>query len=261
MWVFGGTMAVLLVPKLFSYLVLLAHPDERRGCGGGARAFFSLLTETLIAGLIAPVAMLTQSAHVIAILLGRDAGWQPQRRDDEAVPLRQIVRLYWRHTLLGLLLGGTAWLVSPYLALWMLPVVLGLTLAIPLALFTGAARCGEAFLRFGLLRIPEEVQPPTILAKANALYRELKAIEAEQSGLGRLSRDPVLAEEHRRMLPPPRRKGDPIDISLLIAMARTEDVNSAAAAWTSMSRAERAAALGDRNALDRLLALPGAAET
>jgi membrane glycosyltransferase len=256
MWVFGGTMAVLLAPKLLSYLVLLVRPQERRGCGGGIRALLSLLAETLIAGLIAPVAMMTQSAHVVAILLGRDAGWQPQRRDDGAVPLSQVIRLYWRHTLVGLLLGGTAWLVSPYLALWMLPVVLGLALAIPLSALTAATGPGRAFHRLGLLCIPEEGQPPTILAKANALHRELKAIEdEEESGLARLSRDPVLAEEHRRMLPLARRKGDPIDVSLLIALARIEEADTATAAWMAMSRAERAAALGDAQALERLLAL------
>ena len=261
MWVFGGTMAVLLAPKLLSYFALMVRPEERRGCGGVGRAFLSLLAETLIAGLIAPVAMLTQSAHVVAILLGRDAGWQPQRRDDGAVPLDQVARLYWRHTLFGLLLGGTAWLVSLYLALWMLPVVLGLALAIPLAAFTAATGSGRAFRHLGLLRIPEEERPPATLAKANTLYRELKEIEGlEESGLARLARDSVLVEEHHRMLPPPRRKGqDPIDVPLLIALARIEEADTATAAWTAMSRAERAAALGDAQALDRLLALPVAA--
>jgi membrane glycosyltransferase len=260
MWVFAGTMAVLLAPKLLSYLALLARPEERRGCGGGGRALLSLLAETLIAGLIAPVAMLTQSAHVATILLGRDGGWQPQRRDDGAVPLDHVIRLYWRHTLLGLLLAGTAWLVSPYLALWMLPVVLGLALAIPLAAFTAAPGPGRAFRRLGLLRIPEEARPPDTLAKANTLHQELKAIEGlGESGLARLARDPVLAEEHRRMLPPQRRRGqDPIDVPLLIALTRIEEADTAAAAWTTMSQAERVAALGDARALDGLLALTAA---
>jgi membrane glycosyltransferase len=262
MWVFGGTMTVLLAPKLLSYIVLLTRPEERHGCGGGGRAFLSLLAETLIAGLLAPVAMLTQSAHVTAILLGRDAGWQPQRRDDGAVPLGQVVRLYWRHTLLGLLLGGTAWLVSPYLALWMLPVVLGLAFAIPLAAITAATGPGRAFRRLGLLRIPEEARPPSTLAEANILYRELTALDGpEESGLARLARDPVLAEEHRRMLPPPRRKGhDPIDVPLLIALTRIEETDTAAAAWAAMNRGERAAALGDAQALGRLLVLKAALE-
>lgn len=255
MWVFGGTMAVLLVPKLLSYVVLLLHSELRRGCGGGLRAFLSVLIETLIAGLIAPIAMLTQSGHVVAIIFGRDAGWQPQRRDDGGMPFNQIARLYWRHTGLGLLFGGTAWLVSPYLALWMSPVVLGLALAIPMAALTAAIAPGKALRRLGLLHTPEEVRPPTVLAQANSLYRQLK--EAEQVGdnaLTRLSRDTLLAEAHRRMLPPPRRRGqDPIDVPLLIALAHIADADTSLEAWNAMSREERVAALTNPDALDRLL--------
>jgi membrane glycosyltransferase len=255
MWVFGGTMAVLLVPKLLSYVVLLLRSEVRRGCGGGLRAFLSVLIETLIAGLIAPVAMLTQSGHVVAILFGRDSGWQPQRRDDGGMPFNQIARLYWRHTGLGLLFGGTAWLVSPYLALWMLPVVLGLALAIPMAALTAAIAPGKVLRRLGLLHTPEEARPPAVLARANSLYRQLK--EAEQVGdnaITRLSRDTLLAEAHRRMLPPPRRRRqDPIDVPLLIALAHIADADTALEAWNAMSREERVAALTNPEALDRLL--------
>ena len=136
----------------------------------------SLLLETLIAGLMAPVVMLTQSVDVVAILLGRDSGWNAQRRDDGGVPLRDVVRLYRRHTILGVLLGIGAWAVSPYLALWMLPVVLGLALAVPLASLTGRRSWGLALRRIGLLRIPEERHPPAVLLRAAALYRQ--ALEA-----------------------------------------------------------------------------------
>ena len=255
MWVFGGTMAILLAPKLLSYVVLLAQSEARRDCGGGFRAFLSLLIETLIAGLIAPITMLTQSGHVVAILFGRDTGWRPQRRDDGSMPLNQVAQLYWRHTCLGLLFGGTAWLISPYLALWMSPVILGLALAIPLAALTAAVAPGRTLRRLGLLRIPEEVRPPAALEQAVSRFRELKKTALDESGLARLL-DPVLAEEHRRMLPPPRRRGrDPIDVPLLIAFAHIEDADTAVAAWNAMRREERVAALSNTEAFERLLAL------
>jgi len=126
---------------------------------------------------------------------------------------------------------------------------------IPLAAFTAATGPGAAFRRLGLLRIPEEIQPPATLANSNALYHELKTMEPpEESGLARLVRDPALAEEHRRM---PRQKGqDAINVPLLIAIARIEEADTAVAAWGAMSREERAAALGDAQAFDGLLALP-----
>ena len=84
-----------------------------------------------------------------------------------------MVRRYRRHTLLGVVarrrgVGGLA-----ALALWMLPVVLGLALAIPLAVVSGQPRAGVVLRRLGLLLIPEERQPPAVLARANALAREL----------------------------------------------------------------------------------------
>ncbi len=70
--------------------------------------------------------MLTQSFDVLAILMGRDAGWNAQRRDDGGIAFRDILYQYRYHTILGLLLGAGAWAISVSLALWMLPVVLGL---------------------------------------------------------------------------------------------------------------------------------------
>jgi membrane glycosyltransferase len=258
MWVFGGTMAILLAPKLLSYMVLLVQPETRRGCGGAFRAFLSLLIETLIAGLVAPVTMLTQSGHVVAILFGRDAGWQPQRRGDGSMPFNHVVRLYWRHTGLGLLFGATAWLVSPYLALWMSPVVLGLALSIPLVALTAATTPGAVLYRLGLLLTPEEVRPPVALVQTGSLYRELKGAEnLPENAFARLARDPTLADEHRRMSTAPRRRGqDPIDVPLLIAMARLDEADTGVAAWNAMSREERVAALSNLEAFDRLLALP-----
>ena len=60
MWVFIGTMGLLLVPKLLGMLTVLVRRDLRRGCGGVPWPDVSLLLETLIAGLLAPVVMLTQ---------------------------------------------------------------------------------------------------------------------------------------------------------------------------------------------------------
>src|ERR1035437_1121196 len=125
MWMFVGTMGLLLMPKLLGFLVVLAHGAERRGCGGGLRLLAGLLLETLISGLLARVVMLTQSAAVVAIFAGRDSGWKPQRRDDGALVLGETARRYRGHTIMGIAMGFAAWLVSPSLALWMSPVVLG----------------------------------------------------------------------------------------------------------------------------------------
>jgi membrane glycosyltransferase len=119
MWVFVGTMAVLLTPKLLAYAALLADANTRRDCGGAVRAFVGLLVETIIAGLLAPVTMLIQSIGVISILFGRDSGWLPQRREDGRIRFRDIARRHAGHTVFGLALGVASYLVAPPLLLWM----------------------------------------------------------------------------------------------------------------------------------------------
>lgn len=254
MWVFIGTMALLLAPKLMAWFALLFHARDRRGSGGAIRVFLSMLVETLVAGLLAPVTMLTQSVDVVGILLGRDSGWNAQRRDDGSLPLGQVARLYWRHTLFGLAFGGAAWLVSPYLALWMSPVVLGLALAIPLAALTARRDIGVGLRRLGLLLTPEERETPVVLARARQLQQELTAAAPEPDVL-RLFREPALLEAHRVMLPPPRRpRLDPMDTALLLGLARLEEAESLAEA-TRLPRAELAAVLADARGLRRLEAL------
>ena len=138
MWMFVGTMALLLVPKLLGCIAIVLHGGERRGFGGALRLFASMLLETLIAGLIAPVVMLTQSIDVVAILLGRDSGLErAAARRRRRFPARDRRGCIGGTPCWACCSAAAAWLVSPSLALWMLPVVLGLALAIPLALLTG----------------------------------------------------------------------------------------------------------------------------
>ncbi|UFN51385.1 glucans biosynthesis glucosyltransferase MdoH [Roseomonas sp. OT10] len=259
MWVFIGSMALLLLPKLLAWFALCLRPRDRRGSGGAGRALLSLLLESVIAGLLAPVTMLTQSLDVVSILLGRDSGWQAQRRDDGSLSWREVVRLYGWHTGFGVLFGIVAWLVSPWLALWMSPVILGLALAIPLAALTARRDLGLGLRRLGLLLIPEESEPPRVLARANALLRELRAAPpAPAEAVARLVADPVLLEAHRRMLPPPRRpRVDPIDPVLLVGLLRVEEAATLEEALSALNRAEKAAVLGNAGGLDRLVALSG----
>ncbi|MDQ1079830.1 glucans biosynthesis glucosyltransferase MdoH [Pseudoroseomonas cervicalis] len=258
MWVFIGTMALLLAPKLMAWFAMLFHARDRRGSGGAIRAFLSMLVETLVAGLLAPVTMLTQSVDVGAILMGRDSGWNAQKRDDGSVPFGQVARLYWKHTVFGLVFGGAAWLVSPYLALWMSPVVLGLALSIPLAALTARRSIGVGLRRLGLLLIPEERAVPPALARARALQAELAALPP--IGIAELLRDDALLREHRAMLPPPRRpRQDPFDAALLVGLAKLGEAASLEEALSGLTRPELAAALADAGGVDRLAALARAA--
>ncbi len=143
-WVFLGTMGLLIVPKLLAYVLLLTQSRNRRRFGGGLVVFAGILIETFLSGLIAPVMMIFQSTAVGEILLGRDAGWQVQRRDDGDVTRAEIIRKYALPTLFGVVMAGTAYAVSLPLLLWMAPVILGLLLAVPIAILSSTAGSGAA---------------------------------------------------------------------------------------------------------------------
>ncbi|KAF1720147.1 glucans biosynthesis glucosyltransferase MdoH [Pseudoxanthomonas wuyuanensis] len=171
LWVFFFTMSVLLAPKVMGFLAMLTDRDTRRGCGGAIRSLASMLLETLLAALMAPVTMYVQSRGVAEVLSGKDSGWETQRRDDGSVPLSGLIRSYGGLSLFGALMAVTAYAVSPTLAAWMAPVTLGMMLSIPVTLLTSSQRAGQFLQRIGLLRIPEETAPPPVLARA----RELRA--------------------------------------------------------------------------------------
>lgn len=168
---FAITMAVLLLPKVLGYLAMLLDPVERRGCGGAIRAFISMLLETLLAALMAPVVMYVQSRGVAEVLAGKDSGWDAQQRDDGGISWPALIRGYGGLSVFGLFMGVLAYAVSPSLAAWMAPVVIGMVLAIPVVALTSDRRAGTFLRRLGLMDIPEEINPPTILVRAAELRR------------------------------------------------------------------------------------------
>jgi membrane glycosyltransferase len=223
-WVFGGTMGILIAPKFLGLFLALVRGGERRGFGGGFLAFTSVLIEIVLSGLIAPMMMLMQSQAVADVLLGRDSGWQVQRRDDGSLTLRELTNRFGKLTLIGILMGGAAYAVSLSLFLWMSPVIIGLLLAMPLAALTARSRAGIRLRKLHLLLIPEERQPPQVLVRANELA---VAHPDESAQLGTLLQNDVLRQAHAEMLTPlpPHRRGK-VDHDLVLGKAKLEEAES-----------------------------------
>ena len=68
-----------------------------------------------------------------------------------------------------LVAGVAAWMVSPALAAWMSPVVLGLVLAIPIVALGASRAAGQWLRRRRIFATPEELAPPPVLVRATAL--------------------------------------------------------------------------------------------
>ncbi len=251
---FGLTMGILLAPKGFGLVLALFDGAVRRASGGAIRLVLSALIEVALSALIAPVAMVIQSGSVFQILAGRDTGWNPQRRDDGSIPLRDIVRRHRWHTVLGLLAGIAAFTIATSLFLWMSPTILGLVLAIPISWASGQLALGLALKRVGLLRTPEERTPPPVAERARALqaanaaqgYDDADAVQA-------LASEPELAAFHAALLPEAgtHARGAPVP-DRVMAAAKLAEAGSVAEAAGWLTAKERMALAADRQLVGAL---------
>jgi membrane glycosyltransferase len=254
---FALTMGILLAPKIFGLILMLIRGDDRRASGGGIRLVLSSLIEMILSALVAPILMLIQSGSVFQILLGRDTGWQPQRRDDGSIPFRDIVRRHRAHTVLGALAGISAFMIATSLFLWMSPTILGLLLAIPLSWLSGQLGAGLALKRLGLLLTPEESRPPAIATRANELQIRNAAFGFDdEDGLKAVYADENLREKHCEMLPPaaPRKRGV-IETERALAEAKLVDAETIEDAMQWLHPKERMVILHDRALLNMLVHL------
>lgn len=251
-WVFVGTMAMLIVPKLLAYLLLLTRRETRKRFGGGFLAFVGILVETLLSGLIAPVMMIFQSSAVGEILLGRDAGWQVQRRDDGEVSRRDTIRKYSVPTLFGIAMAVSAYAVSLPLLFWMMPVILGLLLAIPIALWSSGIGSKQPSRLFAT---PEQTAPPRVLTRANELAGASHRTVC--CPLHELRDDPGLLDAHLNNIADrqPRKRGE-IDPHLAVARAKIEDAETFDEATGFLRPREKFAVLNSGAALGTLMKLP-----
>jgi membrane glycosyltransferase len=257
---FALTMAILLAPKLFGLLLTLFNGKLRRAGGGAIRLVISALIEVLFSAFFAPIMMLIQSGSVFQILLGRDTGWNPQRRDDGSIPLKDIIRRHRTHTVLGIVAGISAFMIATSLFAWMSPTIVGLVLAIPLSWASGQLALGLWLKRHKLLVTPEEGDPPAVALRANALQAEFDAAGYDDAdGLRALHADPALREVHERMLPenPPRRRGE-IEADRAVAQAKLVDAETIDDAAIWLKPKERMVVLHDRALVALLASLPGA---
>jgi membrane glycosyltransferase len=262
LYLFGLTMAVLLAPKFLGLFVALADAPTRRGCGGAVRLIVSSLLEIVVSAALAPIMMLSQSGAVAQILSGRDTGWNPQRRGDGSIPLSAIARRHRGHTVLGLVTLLSAGLLSPSLVIWMSPTIAGLILSIPLSWASGQRWIGVGLRRLGLLKTPEETQRPPIVARANALARELaRGGGDDEHGLRAVAGDAAFRQRHEMFLPDAgrHRRGE-IDVEEAVAIAKLNDARSVEEACAWLRPGEQLAVLSDRALIALLARLPARAE-
>ncbi|WP_437229994.1 glucans biosynthesis glucosyltransferase MdoH [Planctomicrobium sp. SH661] len=201
--VFGITMAMLLLPKLWSALALTKQPDRLRDFGGWDNVIGSVVLETLVSILVSPIMMFFHTRFVLTTLAGQKVQWNAQNRGEGDIGLGEAIFVYGPHTVAGILTALAIGYFTPSLLFWFLPVVIGLIFSVPLAMTLGSVKLGQRLAQQGLLLIPEEITTPEIL---RLQQQALAQAERSQSQLNRdqlfdtVLIDPSFHALHRNIL-------------------------------------------------------------
>ena len=158
----GGTGALLFLPKLMALLVVASQGNSKY-FGGMPAMTASVVAEVVISTLLAPVRMLFHSYFVISTLLGKRGGWNTQNRSEETGWV-DALRFHWWGTLLGIAWGAIMYLVNPGFFLWLLPIVTGLAISVPLSVLSGRVRLGNGAHLLRLFQTPVDNSLPKELA-------------------------------------------------------------------------------------------------
>ena len=255
------TMGVLLLPKVLGVIESIFRSDVRRRSGGTISILIGMLLETLVSALVAPVMMLLQSRHVAEILLGRDSGWKTQRRDDGGIPLAEVIRHHWQHAFIGVVMTLAAYVISPAILAWMAPTLIGLMLAVPLSWTSGSLATGLALKKVRLLLIPEETDPPPIIAAAHAAQTLAEAeLPGVEDGLTWVVEDAHARAVHARMhLPVPLRARGKPEFEPVMAAAKIAEATNFGEVLAWLGPKERMAVLCEPHlikSIDHLIVEP-----
>lgn len=249
------TMTVLVTPKLIGFISGLVRRDIRTAMGP-VRLFLSVFTELFFSVLFAPIFMMIHTRQIGEILRGKDSGWATQQRDTSATDWGLLIRRHWFETLTGCAVtAGLIWMRNPLLY-WMLPIVIGLVLAIPLSALSGSKWLGARLARSGILLIPEEAVPPSEVKDKNAQLEEFTE-QLATIRLEHLVSDADARALHFKLVhePPAAERGKP-NLPATSARLKINDALSVEEALEWLDTDERLAILSDESLFALLGRLP-----
>ncbi|RJQ83197.1 MAG: glucans biosynthesis glucosyltransferase MdoH [Desulfobacteraceae bacterium] len=177
-----STAVVLFLPKVLCLISILFKQRSSHFYGGAFRLTISVLLETVLSTLLAPVRMLFHSKFVLLTLLGQKISWEAQSREDRGIPWHTALKLHGSGVLAAAGIGIGVFLVSRSFLLWLLPVLMSLVLAPATAVYTSRVSIGRKFRKAGLLLIPEEIEPTPELIELNALLSGQREFEGSLFG-------------------------------------------------------------------------------
>ena len=202
-WVAGlvvVTLVLLFMPKILSVGFTLAR-GEARQYGGAAKLLASVVFESVLATLLAPIRMAFHSRFVLLNLMGREVPWISQRREDRETPWRDALRHHGRDALVAGAWGSAVLWIAPAYFWWLTPVLVALVLSVPLSVLSSRVRLGELARRRGLFLTPEETAPAQELRDLYVAAVQMNAARdwrppLERDGFVRAAVDPYVNALH-----------------------------------------------------------------
>jgi membrane glycosyltransferase len=179
---------------------VLASTELRRAFGGAGAFLRSLVAELLLSMLLAPIIMISHTQSVLGILLGRSVGWNPQSREGSGTSWGDAWRFHAPAVIIGIFWSVFCWYAGPGFFWWMLPILSGLLLSVPLSVWTSHPGTGTRWARAGLWLTPEQTGDVPV-AEAAALSRScsdefLETDHPERSGFVAAAVDPYVNAIH-----------------------------------------------------------------
>ncbi len=168
------TAVFLFSSKILSFIYIGMSRKRAAGFGGVFRLFVSVVMETLLSTILAPLRMVFHSWYCLLNLTGRKLTWGSQARLQKKTTFKEAFRAHILWSVLALLWGIIAFWVSKTLFWWLSMIVLPLILAIPISMCFSYQSVGLFFRNLGIFLTPLEVKPSKILIRHQELLQEEK---------------------------------------------------------------------------------------
>ncbi len=155
-----------LMPKLAGLADIMLTKGGTARYGGTSKFLFAGLSEIVFAWILGASDTFKTTVFIVGLLFGKSITWGGQARDAHGIPWSLAAQNLWPQTLFGVLVVGLMAMTSIQFALWSLPLTLGFLVAIPFAVLTADPGFGLWLTRRGLYAIPEEIEKPDIVVRA-----------------------------------------------------------------------------------------------
>jgi membrane glycosyltransferase len=159
------TLTLLVLPRFLGVLAVIVR-GEQRSFGGTARLMAGAVLELLLSTLQAPVRMVAHTIFVLGALTGLKLDWKSPSRDASSVRWGDAMARVGLFALPALAAAVLAARGDTLTVALLMPLLVPLTLAVPLVVVTGSAGPGAALRRHKVLLVPEESRPALTLQRS-----------------------------------------------------------------------------------------------